>query len=635
MISRRLHRVWVALLTVSPFFASYSHSEEANAGRWHRPLRVAAVERSQTESTPPTKSAGLTTPREEQELEKVPEEGAVLQAEVPPAPKLPSSFPDRPAIDPPEVPLGPSQSQPLPNSTSHSTMPSEPGKIPYVQEETPGLAPPWRISTDSQPTTSLQLQDVINAVNEFFPLLLSVEQERLIKQGEFISSLGSFDLRLRGGGTSNALGFYQYNQGNLGVEQQFATGGAKVFAGHRIGVGNFPVWYGNLQTYEGGEFITGANLPILQNRTIDKYRATLWKAAIDRQIAEPNILKARIEFIKAASFAYWDWNAAGQAYLVTRSLLKLAETRDDALRRRIEAGLTKPIERTDNQRVIVQRRAKLIGAQQKLQQAAIKLSLYYRDESGMPVLTPAERLPRDFPAAVPVEQRRLPDDVAYAISRRPEIQKLNLQRQKNGIDLRYARNQFLPSLDAQVYGSQDVGAPTPKRDKGDYQLAAGVTLEVPLQRRYARGQIEAAEATRSQISYEQRFAQDKVLTDIQNAIAAMDAAYLQVGQAREGVELARIMEEAERRNLFLGNSNILFVNLRETATVDAALLEVDALAEYFRSVADYRAALAIDADDLVLRDDNAPPSNSTAKPPVGEAPKPSALQTKAPQSLRQ
>lgn len=527
--------------------------------------------------------------------EMVPVEGA-QSVDLPPAPKLPTSFPPRPPIEPPAIPLGPSQQQPLPPSATPSATASEPGNIPYVQEETPGLQPPWQPSPEGVPP--LDLNTVIDAVNQFFPLLLAVEQERLAREGEVVSALGAFDFKIHAGGTSNALGNYEYNRGNIGFEQQFATGGIKLFAGHRVGVGNFPSWYGNLETYQAGEFATGVRIPFLRNRTIDKYRATLLKASIDRQIAEPNILKARIEFIRAASYAYWDWLGAGQSYLISRSLLNLAETRDVALRKRIDAGLTRPIERTDNQRLIVQRRAKLTAAQQKFQQSAIKLSLYLRDPSGLPVLVPAGQLPASFPDAEPVEKRRIPNDVAYALERRPEIVKLNLQLQKNNIDMAVARNEFLPNLDAQVFTAQDVGGPNLKKDKGEYQLDAGLYFEVPLQRRYARGQMEVASASRSQINFEQRFAQDKIVTDLQNAIAAMDSAFLQVGQAREAVELARIMEEAERRNLFLGNSNILFVNLRETATVDAALLEVDALAEYYRAVADYRAALAADAEDL-------------------------------------
>jgi hypothetical protein len=49
--------------------------------------------------------------------------------------------------------------------------------------------------------------------------------------------------------------------------------------------------------------------------------------------------------------------------------------------------------------------------------------------------------------------------------------------------------------------------------------------------------------------------------------------------------------------LDLGQSNILLVNFREEATFDSALLEVEALLNYFRSRAAYRAALALDPPD--------------------------------------
>jgi hypothetical protein len=55
------------------------------------------------------------------------------------------------------------------------------------------------------------------------------------------------------------------------------------------------------------------------------------------------------------------------------------------------------------------------------------------------------------------------------------------------------------------------------------------------------------------------------------------------------------MQDAELKNFELGNSNILFVNLREQATADARLLVIDALEQYFYAQAEYRAAIGIDA----------------------------------------
>ena len=92
----------------------------------------------------------------------------------------------------------------------------------------------------------------------------------------------------------------------------------------------------------------------------------------------------------------------------------------------------------------------------------------------------------------------------------------------------------MPKIDAQIVGSQDVGEPTSsKRDKSPYELQAGVYADVPLQRRKARGKIQAAQAKLQQLLAKRRFTEDKIVAEIQAAYAAMLAAYERVGQARE------------------------------------------------------------------------------------------------------
>jgi len=44
-----------------------------------------------------------------------------------------------------------------------------------------------------------------------------------------------------------------------------------------------------------------------------------------------------------------------------------------------------------------------------------------------------------------------------------------------------------------------------------------------------------------------------------------------------------------------GQGSIVILNLRELVAAEALLAEVDALAEFYRSLADYRAALGLDA----------------------------------------
>ncbi len=71
---------------------------------------------------------------------------------------------------------------------------------------------------------------------------------------------------------------------------------------------------------------------------------------------------------------------------------------------------------------------------------------------------------------------------------------------------------------------------------------------------------------------------------------AAEAARKRVDLGRQETEAARTLEAAERRRFSLGDGTILFVNIREQATFDAAVKEVETLAEHHKARAAFRAA---------------------------------------------
>lgn len=96
----------------------------------------------------------------------------------------------------------------------------------------------------------------------------------------------------------------------------------------------------------------------------------------------------------------------------------------------------------------------------------------------------------------------------------------------------------------------------------------------------------------SRLDAQARLIRDRIRAELADVLSAIAAARQRVRIAQEEVRLAREVEEAERVRFSLGDGNILFVNLREQATVEAALREIDALLDYHRAQAAYRAALA-------------------------------------------
>ncbi len=465
-------------------------------------------------------------------------------------------------------------------------------------EELPKPVPPQGDQPEEElpPGTvmpELQLEEVVNSVYRAYPLLEAALFRREIAAGEFLAAQGAFDLKLRGASDAAPQGYYRNYRQNIWVEQPTFYGGS-VFTGYRVGRGLIQPWYGERVTNDGGEFRAGFTMPLLRNVNIDGRRAKLWRSDIEQGMAEQDIRSQRIDFVLAASNAYWKWVAAGRRYGIAQSLLEIARDREGAIRRRVDAGDIEPPVLSDNQRLIVSREAALIEARQRLELAAFALSLYYRNGGGEPVIADYRQLP-DFPVPQPMDAERLVQDIETAWSNRPEIQLIDLNREQMKINLTEARNELLPDMQFSALASQDVGlASSSKRDKSQFELEAGLFVDMPVQRRFALGKITANEARLAQLTAVRRMTVERISTEVRNVYAAMIAAYEQVDRARESVELAQELAAIERRRFALGESDLLAVNLREQQAAETEIVLVASLYEYFSSLAAYKAVLALD-----------------------------------------
>jgi outer membrane protein TolC len=441
----------------------------------------------------------------------------------------------------------------------------------------------------------LTLDEVLDSVERDYPLLRAVEEERAITGGRLLSAMGAFDTNLRSGSYNIPIGTYENYRLITGIEQPFTTSGVNTFAQYRYGLGDFPVYYGDRKTGEGGEFRAGVSVPLLRDNSIDRRRANLRQARLNREAADPVVDRQRIDFLRAAARTYWGWIAAGERLRLAQHLADLANERDKQLKDLQENKLIARIDRIDNQQNIAGRQAVLVETQLRYQQATIELSLFLRNEQGDPTLPGAERLPR-FPGMVPADPKRFEADLEAAFENRPELKRLRLQREAAEVELRLALNQTLPGLNAYVAGSQDMGFGKPRTgpdrlERSTFEM--GFEFQVPVQRRDALGRVETARGQVRQIANQEQFQRDSIRAEVQGNFAAVDRAFQLHEQAVLRVQLARQVAEAERQRLKDGDSDVLRVTLREQAAFDAELLEVAAKFEYFRAIADYRAALGL------------------------------------------
>jgi outer membrane protein TolC len=475
---------------------------------------------------------------------------------------------------------------------------------------------------ESQPPSgqALDLMEVLQSVDRSYPPLLAIFQELEITEGGMLSAVGGFDLSLNSAVRNYPLGYYQRWYHEYYLEQPTAYHGTKFFGGYRWGQGQYPIYYWPYRTQAGGEFAAGFEFPFLKGNRIDERRAKLWKAELDRANADPKIMRERINSINKASQAFWTWVASGRKYQIAEALLAKARERNIALARQVELGSMPEVELTDNQRILIQRESLRLTSFRRFQQASINLSLFYRDAAGFPSFPPVDRIPPSFPIRYRPSPDQLPADLETALSLRPEMRSLQIQMEKMGIDLKLAQNELLPGVNLYLYASQDVGAQPPSKNLKYLTLESSLLVDVPIQRRYAKGKIRSVEGEISQLRQQIGFTRDTITAEVQDSISQLATSYEQVELFNQSLTINEALEQSERRKYELGNSNILVVNLREQATADAEALVVDAEAEYHRAWADYRATLALDA--VGATSSSAMGSNDMSGTPASERPAP-------------
>lgn len=441
----------------------------------------------------------------------------------------------------------------------------------------------------------LSLREVSESVFVAFPALEALRQELTIAEGKEISAWGEFDLKIKADSIAAPMGYYKNYRSAVRFEQGVFGSGANLFGNYQIGTGNIPPWYGERETDDGGQFRAGLLLPLLRDRSIDQRRADIFQATLRRQQVDPVVRSALLEFNLTAADAYWSWVGAGLNYDVQYEMMRLTIVRNRVYEERVKQKDLAPIELVQNRRLIAAREAKVIEAERKLQQSAIKLSLFLRDEAGMPIAPSPALLPAKFPEPDEPDPTVVDQDIAVALDNRPELVDLELQRELAEVDLDAGRNLRLPALNAVVDAAKDVGAPASKKgDKTPFELEAGVLIDVPLQRRKADGKIREARGKLAQIAAKREFVENKIEVQVRDAMSALATSYQRLRRARENLALAKQLEQAERDRFDAGESDMLRVALQETAAIEAAVTEIETLADYFRAQAAMQAAMGAD-----------------------------------------
>jgi len=446
-------------------------------------------------------------------------------------------------------------------------------------------AAPTDSKAKSLPPIPLSLDEVLAWVDRSHPLLKGAGTEKAVARGKMLKALGAFEPTvvndseierfISSSDPTKSLQTAGFNDTFLDFRD---PSGFKGIAGYRKAIGNARI--PDLSFDNNQQILLGASMPLLRGLLINPESAELQRSGLADPRADIQIAQTRQDLFFAAAGQYWDWVSSWKLADIFKRALKVAEDRHKQVEGRAKAGAVAPLDVVEANQEVQRRREAFIAATRLVEQEQYKLSMFLWDRDS-PVAPGNERVP-EFPKAttLPPAEVVLADKV-NAKSVRPEIRAISIEAQLNNIDLELAKNNLLPSLDAEA---------APARNPEKFVLGLGyrfgIELKMPIFQRRSRGEVLEAQGKADRLVLVQLFRQQQVVVDVDNALSAMERSKERIAAAQQSLQLARTLEEGERFRFSLGATSVLFVNLRERNTVDSE-------AQWIRAQADYQKALAM------------------------------------------
>jgi HAE1 family hydrophobic/amphiphilic exporter-1 len=382
--------------------------------------------------------------------------------------------------------------------------------------------------------------------------------------------------------------------------------------------------------------------PIFRNFRIDNTRRQIRIQRKRLQQTDADFRRQTIDVISQVQRAYWDLVFAMRDQQNRVANLNLARENLRQVEARIEAGAAAPLARAEIETELATRETDVLLATQQVSttENTLKTLLLRNPESPQ---WSQSFVPTDKPV-LSLDSVSLEDALKDAKDNRPELRRLQLQKDINAIDISYFRNQTKPQIDLNTTFSlgglsltgQNVPAgttaplisnasdlyllerirelhpgvsiPNPSfavvnglpnyLSGGTFRslrnlfrtdapnLSVGVTFSFPVGNRTAKANLAGARVQDEQIQAQTRSQEQIVIAEVRNAVQAVETGRQRVLTARRARENAEIQLEGERRLLDVGRSTTFLLFQRENALTNARNSEIRAETDYNKALSD-------------------------------------------------
>ena len=313
-----------------------------------------------------------------------------------------------------------------------------------------------------------------------------------------------------------------------------------------------------------------------------------------------------LDVLRDVQNAYWDLVFAIRSHEVAAQSLELAQ---DLLRNnqvQVEVGTMAPIDVLQAQAEAAAREEELILAEEQIRQTEDALKALIRDPDGVGFWD-GEIRPVDAPSnedyAVDTE-----DAIRVALQRRPELRSQRVQLDTNQYDVRFFRNQTLPSVDlvgvvqlTGVGGTQLLRegffGPTVETIPGGYGDAlsqmsgldyrdwqVGLSFSYPIGPDQAHAQHAQAQTdvTRQREAIRQQ--EVLIAQEVRTAVRQVETNRRRIDASRVARELQEASLDAEQKKFEVGMTTSYFIVQAQRDLAQARANELQAIIDYNKAI---------------------------------------------------
>lgn len=358
--------------------------------------------------------------------------------------------------------------------------------------------------------------------------------------------------------------------------------------------------------------------PLLKDFGPKMSRREIMIARNNLDISESQLKKTLLSTIYQVENAYWNLAYTIDNLNIRELSLTLAKDLLEKNKRSVEVGTLAPIEILSAQAEVATREADILQAEAQVKNAEDLLKAVINLSAEEDKLA-ATVIPADKPSFTE-KTISLEEALSTAMANRPDLESVRLGLKNQQINVSYAKNQLLPSLNLNasywspgisgnrilylndnpltgvILGIVPGGGSSALKDATGFKYrnwSLGLTLSVPLSNIFSRAAYAQAKLDMEQALLSLKEQEQQLFLEVKTAVRAVDTNFKRIQAYKVARELAeqKLAAEEEKLKVGLSTNYMVLTYQRELAT--ARTSELKAVVDYSVSLAALDQAMGV------------------------------------------